>query len=134
MNILVTEDDFLCRKLLIKLLEPYGSCDIAADGLEAVAAVEDAYKCNTPYDLICLDINMPILNGHETLIKIREIEKQHDILLGKGSKVMMVTGSSDSKSIVNAFKESCDGYLVKPFSEKSIQIELKKIGLNDKAA
>ena len=130
MDILVTEDDFLCRKLLIKLLKPYGECDIAADGMEALRAVNEAYQSNHPYDLICLDINMPNLNGHDALKKIREIEEEHGILLGCGSKIMMVTGASDSKSIVNAFKFSCDGYLVKPFTKDSVADELLKIGCN----
>ena len=134
MDILVTEDDFLCRKLLIKLLSPYGMCDVAADGLEALRAVEEAYKNNLPYKLICLDINMPNLNGHEALLKIRALEKEHQILLGKGAKIMMVTGSSDSKSIVEAFKESCDGYLIKPFTKQTVEKELAKIGLQNEAA
>ncbi|HBN09144.1 MAG TPA: response regulator, partial [Cyanobacteria bacterium UBA8530] len=59
MRILIVEDDFTSRRLLQKILAPYGECEIAINGKEAVSAVELAWGEDAPYHLICLDIMMP---------------------------------------------------------------------------
>ncbi len=55
MRILIVEDDFASRKVLQKMLSPYGECDMAADGEEAVKACRMALEENSPYGLICMD-------------------------------------------------------------------------------
>lgn len=64
MKILIVEDDFYSRKILKKFLTAYGEVDIAINGEEAVAAFKLAWEENQPYDLITLDIMMPIMDGH----------------------------------------------------------------------
>jgi two-component system, chemotaxis family, chemotaxis protein CheY len=64
MRCLIVEDDFVGRKLMQKYLSDYGECDVAVDGEEAVEAFRQAVENETPYDLICLDIMMPNMNGH----------------------------------------------------------------------
>ena len=70
MKVLIAEDDFISRKLLNTLLAPFGEVDIAANGKEAFTAVKMAIENNHPYDLICLDILMPELDGIMALKKI----------------------------------------------------------------
>ena len=62
---LIVEDDFACRKALQIFLSEYGNCFIAVNGCEAVEAVRQALDEDQPYDLICLDIMMPEMDGHE---------------------------------------------------------------------
>ena len=63
LKILIAEDDLISRKFLSKFLSQYGECDIVVDGLEAIDAYMLAMREKKPYDLICLDIMMPKLDG-----------------------------------------------------------------------
>ncbi len=71
MKILLAEDDFASRKFMTNYLEKYGECDITVDGEEAVDAFMMALEDGEPYDLICLDVMMPVLDGYQALKAIR---------------------------------------------------------------
>lgn len=129
MRILVAEDDFASRRLITDCLTPYGECHAAADGAEAVEAVRDAVKRNEPYDLICLDIRMPKMNGQEALRAIRQIEQENGYRPGEGAKVIMTTALSDSRNILDAFNEQCEAYLVKPITRSALAEQMTKLGL-----
>ena len=74
-KVLIVDDDFITRRILKSIFTPYGDCDIAINGEEAIQAFRLAREEKKPYDLICLDIMMPEIDGHEALMKIREMEK-----------------------------------------------------------
>ncbi|HEX7501078.1 MAG TPA: response regulator, partial [Polyangia bacterium] len=74
MRILIVEDDMTSRILLRKMLEPFGSCDMAVNGKEAVEAFRQAQEADEPYALVCLDIMMPELDGQEALQAMRAQE------------------------------------------------------------
>ena len=76
MKILIAEDDYIARRILKGILSPIGDCDIVIDGEEAFQAFKMAWVEGNPYDLVCLDIMMPNVNGQEALKKIREMEKE----------------------------------------------------------
>ena len=76
MRLLIADDDFVSRNLLHVILLPYGRCDFAGDGMEALAAIQAAWEEKRPYDLIILDIGMPELDGLETLKQLRALEEQ----------------------------------------------------------
>jgi two-component system chemotaxis response regulator CheY len=111
---LIVEDDFTSRLLLQKLLSPYGDCHVAVNGREAIHAFRLAMAEELPYDLVCLDIMMPEMDGHEVLKAMRAAEETAGILAGDGVKVIMTTATQDKKNVFSAFREQCDGYLVKP--------------------
>lgn len=129
MRILIVEDDFTARRLLQYHLSPYGTCDIAVDGNEAVEAFRMALDQNEPYDLICLDIMMPNMDGREALKQIRKIEEE----FGTGgldmTKVIMTTALDDAKSIVGSFMDQCEAYLIKPISKANLIEKIKELGL-----
>ena len=75
MRILIAEDDFASRKVILKFLSVYGECDVTVDGMEAVDAFMMALEEDKPYDLICLDVMMPVMDGYQALKSIRKIEK-----------------------------------------------------------
>lgn len=129
MRILIVEDEFGSRKLLHKFLSPYGACDMAVDGEEAVDAFEAAIRENSPYDLICLDIMLPKRDGQEVLKEIRQIEQEHDIIGMKGVKVIMTTALNDPKNILEAFKSQCEAYIPKPISRQKLIEELHNLKL-----
>ena len=129
MKTLIVEDDFTSRLLMQELLQGLGPAHIAVDGQEAVEAVRVALKDGEPYDLICLDIMMPGLDGQQALRVIREMEDERGIGLTKGTKVVMTTGLFDLQSVVSAYQGLCDGYLTKPIHKKQLLDELYRLGL-----
>jgi two-component system chemotaxis response regulator CheY len=129
MKVLVVEDDFASRKLLRKYLEPYGECDIAVNGEEAIDVFQLSLVDNKPYDLICLDIMLPKIDGQEVLKKVREIESAQGIHGVKGSKIIMTTALNDPQNIMKAFKSQCEAYLTKPIDQASLIEELKNLKL-----
>jgi len=128
MHILVVEDDFISRRLLCRYLEPFGECDVAVNGEEAVEAVQAAIEAGEHYDLICLDIMMPGMDGQETLKSIRGLEQENDISLGRGARIVMTTGLEDHGNIRKAFSSSADGYAVKPLEKEKLLEMLVEIG------
>ncbi len=130
MKVLIVEDDFISRNLLQKILSPYGECDIAVDGEEAIEAYKLSRLKNEPYDLICMDIMMPNMDGHEALMKIREIEKEMGIRDAAEVKVIMTTALDDPKTVVKAFyRGGAASYIVKPISRQRLFQEMRKLGL-----
>ena len=128
LKILVAEDDFACRKLLQSFLSEYGDCSAAINGHEAVEAVKRALDEGRPYNLICLDIMMPEMDGREALESIRQIENERGIGGLDGVKVMMTTALSDSASVIGAFREGCEAYIVKPLGKRNLFEEIEKLG------
>ena len=126
---LVVEDDFTSRLLLQKFLAPFGEAHVAVDGEEALAAVKMSLDENSPYQLICLDIMMPKLDGQAVLHNLRQLEEEHGILLGNGAKVVMTTCLSDYRNIMDAFRGQCDAYVVKPVERSKLMMQLHQLGL-----
>ena len=129
MKMLVVEDDFTSRILMHKLLSPYGEVHIAINGVEAVEVVQKSIDEKDPYDLICLDVMMPQMDGHTALEEIRKLEVDSGIAVGKGSRVIMTTALSDSQNVIGAFKENCDAYMVKPVERAKLLRQLRKLEL-----
>ncbi|MDP4173897.1 MAG: response regulator [Bacteroidota bacterium] len=126
MKILIVEDDFISRLVLQKILTPYGSCDIAVNGIEAITAFSHSLEQGDPYDLICLDIMMPEMDGRDALKIIREKEKLMNIAPNKEVKIIMTTALGAPKDVFDAFYQGgCTSYLVKPIEKKRL-IELLK--------
>ena len=88
MRILIAEDDLASRKFLFKFMSQYGKCDIVVDGLEVLDAFLMSIKENNPYDLICLDIMMPKVDGVKALKAIRDLETQKGVHPDKRTKVI----------------------------------------------
>ena len=130
MRVLIVEDDFASRRILQTFLESYGECHIAVNGIEAVDAFQKAWQESQPYDLICMDIMMPEMNGQDALRQIREIEKQMDIGNEDAVKVIMTTAIDKSRDVVTAFYEGgVSAYFVKPFNIEDLEKELKVLRL-----
>ncbi|MBI5739818.1 MAG: response regulator [Nitrospirae bacterium] len=129
MKALIAEDDFVSRRLMQRYLEKCSECDIASNGREALEAFRLALKEKTPYDLICLDIMMPELDGKEVLKAIREIEKERGVIFPDGVKIIMTTANSDRESVILFGILQCNSYLVKPVSKERLFKEIETLGL-----
>lgn len=129
MRILIAEDDFYSRKLMLACLSPLGDCDVAANGQEAWEAYLDAIDEGKPYDLICLDIMMPEMDGQEVLKKVRDDEEKRHLGRYNRSKIIMVTALDEMKVIMSSYHSLCDGYVMKPIEHALLLNKVKEIGL-----
>jgi two-component system chemotaxis response regulator CheY len=129
MRILIAEDDFASRKFMLRFLTRYGECDVTVDGEEVVEAFTMALESNEGYDLVCLDIMMPILDGYQALKKIREIEKEKGIPEEKMAKIIMTTALNEGKNVTKAFELGCTAYAGKPIDQKKFEKILMKLEL-----
>lgn len=120
MRTLIVDDNEVCRTRDEKILSKHFECEIAENGFEAFKKICRNLKNNSNFDLILLDINMPIMDGLTALEAIREAEALKDIPLGKGAKIIMTTAVDESKSIMNSFNKGCEAYLVKPYTNKQL--------------
>ncbi len=129
MRILIVEDDMVSRRFLQKFLKQYGECDVVVDGIEALDAFLFSLKSNDPYDLICLDIMMPKVDGIKVLKSIRELEAQKGILPEARSKVIMTTALNSAELVQKAFELGCEGFASKPLDTVKFVEVMKKLGL-----
>jgi two-component system chemotaxis response regulator CheY len=114
MRTLIVEDDFTSRLLLQTFLSQYGECHVAVNGKEAVAAFRAARANGQWYDLICMDIMMPEMDGQTAVKEIRALEEAGGTLSTYGVKIIMTTALDDVKNVVQSFQSLCDAYLFKP--------------------
>ena len=129
MKILLAEDDFVTRKFMTGFLSKYGECDVTVDGMEAVDAFMMALEDDEPYDLVCLDIMMPVMDGYQALMGIRNLEKERNIPREKQAKIIMATALNDEKNVKMAFDLGCTVYSGKPIDQEKFEQVLKKFEL-----
>jgi two-component system chemotaxis response regulator CheY len=135
MKILVVEDDFGSRRMMQKLLEPYGSVDVVVDGEEAVDAFTIAWEESAPYDIVFMDIMMPKMDGHEALKRLRELEREMGVKPPSEAKVIMTSVLEDPKNVIEAYYGgAATSYLIKPIDRLKLEEELERLGAGPSAA
>lgn len=129
MRTLIVEDDFTSRLLLQSLLAKYGECHIAVNGKEAITAFRAADEKGQKYDLICMDVMMPEMDGQAAVKEIRDLEASGGTLSTRGVKIIMTTALDDVKNVVQSFKSLCDAYLFKPIDTGKLLAHLREFHL-----
>ncbi len=129
MRTLIADDDLTARTILQKVCSRYGECHTAVNGKEAVEEFQLARQTGRPYNLVCLDIMMPEMNGRDTLKRMRAIELEHDIVPAARAKIIMSTAVSDMDSVRESLQESANGYLLKPTDIDKLLHLLEDFGL-----
>ncbi len=115
MNVLIIEDEPKVAAFIKKGLEVKSfNADVAYDGL---IGLNKALEGN--YDVIILDINLPVYNGFEVCRKLREENCM--------TPVLMLTALSSTKNKVQGFDYGADDYLVKPFEFEELVARLKAL-------
>lgn len=129
MRSLVVEDEFISRLALQRQLSRFGESHIAVSGEEAVAAFRLALGSASPYELVCMDIRMPGIDGVEALRQIRKLEDEEGVLPSKGVKIFMTTAVDQVKEVVESYRALCDAYLVKPIDGTKLLEKLLELAL-----
>ncbi len=107
LNILLVEDNVLNQKLIYLNLTKYKHCiDIANNGKEAVDKVKA-----TKYDLIIMDLMMPVMDGLEATSRIRTYESES----GANTKIIGLTANTFDADRDKCLKYGMDEYMAKPF-------------------
>ncbi len=126
---LLVEDDAASRLLLQTFLSRYGDCDVASNGREAVDAFRVALERGQGYELVCMDVMMPEMNGREAVRQIRALENAANSLPKRGTKIIMTTAINDAQEVFRCFQESCDTYLLKPIDLTRLHSHMKSYQL-----
>jgi two-component system, chemotaxis family, chemotaxis protein CheY len=129
MKALVIEDDYVSGKVIKKMLNLYGECDVASSGEKGLELFFDSFDKKESYDVICLDIMMPEMDGHEVLKRLRAGEEKRGIL--EPVKVIITSALGDFSNIKEAYREQCEDYIVKPIEKYKIEAALRKLELID---
>lgn len=129
MKTLIVEDDFASRLFVQKILSAYGEVHIAVNGKEAVEAFQMALEEKSPYDLVCMDLKMPEMDGHEAIQKIKDLEREFKISFENEVKTIILTAFGDIKNVTAGFSRGADSYLVKPLDTHKLLEEIKILEL-----
>ena len=119
-SILLLEDDLKLSSEIKLFLNNQGfNCETVFNGLECIKKVKGQL-----FDLIILDINVPLMNGIEVCKNIRSF--------GFNTPIMMLTAFSDIENKVNALESGADDYLAKPFHFDELIARLKALNRRSK--
>lgn len=114
-RILIVDDEEAIRSLFVEALEELGySCEVAKNGLECL---EKFYR-DKDYDVVLLDVQMPELNGIETLKKLKSYAPD--------LSVIMVSASREIENVRVALKEGAYDYIFKPFNITDVNAVIKR--------
>lgn len=128
-KILIVEDNPIASLLQKSIMSTFGVSDAVSDGVTALELFRLSLKENSPYDIILLDLVMPGIGGADVLKQIRELEEQNNIKGLERTKVITLTTSRDSSTLMDLFRAETDAYIIKPLTKDKIEKELKNIGL-----
>ena len=129
MRTLIVDDELTGREKIHELLKIYGECTCVESGHEALQLFKEALRAGTPYELITLDIDMPIMDGIEVLNKIRQLEKELEVPFDMQAKIVMVTYIDEKDKCLDAIAKKCNDYIIKPLNEEKIISILKSLEL-----
>jgi two-component system chemotaxis response regulator CheY len=104
MKALVVDDDLITR-IVQEILSGYAEVHSCVDGNEAVLAYKRAIARGEPFDLVCMDVLMPVMGGIEALRLIRREEELHGRIRPRATKVVITTATDDKNTISQAFRE-----------------------------
>jgi signal transduction histidine kinase/ActR/RegA family two-component response regulator len=115
-HVLLVDDNAINRIVASDMLEEFGvTCDIAVNGQEAV----DTVNAGKPYDLVLMDVQMPIMGGYEATEEIRRQGHSHLKICGLSANAMR---SDFSK----ALQHGMDDYMTKPIAWDDLEKTLQK--------
>lgn len=120
LNILLAEDNRINQRIAVLTFLQLGiSIDIASNGQEAL----DMYRGKN-YDLILMDMEMPVMDGLESTRQIRTYEKETN--LAKRVYIIALTANLISERKEECIQAGMDDFMEKPFQERDLRILFSK--------
>ncbi len=122
MNILIAEDIDINYEIVSTFLEMYGiTCVRAANGEEAVTLMESAVE--KQYDMIFMDIQMPVMNGLDATRAIRRLNNP----VARTIPIIAMTADAFSENVAECLKAGMNGHIAKPIDVKLVIKEIRRI-------
>ena len=148
LNILIVDDAPVIRKGLTNLLKGHGHTVVGAgDGVQALEKLQEQHTRNfgLPFDVILMDMQMPVMDGLEATRRIRALEtekqkiieqqQQQDVTSSGVSShnkidtnhqfILAFSANSDDDTIVKAYDAGVDDFMPKPFDIKILYDKLR---------
>jgi PAS domain S-box-containing protein len=117
-RILLVEDNEVNQKLAVRLLEKMGhQVTLVSNGAEACETL-----CAATYDIVLMDLQMPVMGGLEATCKIRERE-QHS---GQHVPILAMTAHAAAQDEKRCLEAGMDGYLTKPIRREVLRKEIER--------
>jgi len=114
-KILLLEDDEILAQTMVQILEQENyDVTLVNDGEEVMD-----YTYENKYDLYLFDINVPLLNGMDTLKLLRDAQDN--------TPTFFITALRDTNSILDGFNSGCDDYIKKPFDLDELLARIKAV-------
>jgi two-component system chemotaxis response regulator CheY len=130
MKILIVDDDQISQVALSATLSRYGDCTCESNGRDGLDRFSSALDAGDPFDLVFMDIQMPIMDGQTALCAIRELERERQVAPGREAKAVMITCHDDIKNISTSFfRGQVTCYFTKPIDLRAMVEELRREGL-----
>ena len=129
---LIVDDSRYQRRLIIQALGERFTAEEAANGKEAIERFAAALADGNPFDLVVMDILMPVLSGHEGLAGIRRLEDAAGVGEERRVPAVMLSSLDDPSNMLRAqFESGAQAYVTKPFAPNTLIETLASLGLVD---
>ncbi|MGL1904119.1 MAG: response regulator [Fibrobacterales bacterium] len=119
MRALIIDDSLAVRKIIKGILIKDLGFEAVTDAENGQLGLDELVKSNFSYDVIILDWHMPVMDGIETLMYIREQNKLIPVII--------CTSAGDKESIINAITAGANEYLFKPFDASGLESKVNKV-------
>ena len=110
MNVLVADDEPTNVEVIATILASIGhAVATSTDGQEALSLCQEWAKAGEPFDLVVLDVYMPVMNGLDVVKRLREDE------LTSSVPILCCSARAGRPDVERGLSVGCDHYLTKPF-------------------
>jgi len=111
MRVLLVDDSRTMRNIQKKILNALGNIEFAeaGDGVEALKILASTPE---PFNLVLVDWNMPNMDGHTLVQRIREKDKT--------TPLIMCTTEAEKARVIDAIKAGVNNYIIKPFTPETL--------------
>ncbi|MEO5364319.1 MAG: response regulator [Magnetococcus sp. DMHC-8] len=128
LHVLLVEDNPFTQKLMSRLLTMRGHrIAVAAHGREALALLEETEARADGFDMVLMDIRMPVLDGFETALAIRQREAERDG--GRRLPIIAVTVLTGEEDRQRALQVGMDAFHCKPVQANQLFAEMERLAV-----
>jgi len=127
LRIMVVDDNPISRKIIRLQLKNIANVEEVATPQKCAIKFIDAVVKKQYYDIICLDIRMPVMDGKDVLTHIKDYENDVEVPEDKKVKVIMTTALDDPKNVMKSIHIGCNDYLIKPIAKITLLESIIKV-------
>ena len=113
-KILIVDDDERFAKIVALRLKEHANCVISLNGEDALLQFEHHLRERAPFHAVLMDIEMPRMDGHEVVEKMRKVEERNEVNPLDTFKLVMLTAHKDVKNVSKSFfRGGAEAYIPK---------------------